>query len=228
MKAKIKGASILVFENTDEVFSDAGMIVKTALSTGGYTKFKWHGSYSGRFFADLNSGAKYDLIIADAEDHATISGEFWDAISRRVAGDKAGLIVEMWYLDNEAYGPISKILGPCGIQFARDLDRIDSIYWWEPSHEIFTTPNALSPMINTNQFWPSGLGDRVALGPGGDATLLAGYSSSKSSDALLATCGGGRQVWQFFNDHDYPYAQTVQNWQNYIHWTLKNHFAVVP
>jgi len=222
---RIKSAKILVFENTDEL--NAGMIVQDALDGMGL-KYTQTGSYSGHFMEDLGSGIKYDLIIADSEDHKSVTGEFWDVINTRVVRDKAALIVEMWYLNTEARGPISKVLGGCGIAYMKDWPSLDSIYWWEPTHDLFNKPNTVLPLVRWNQFWPSGAGDRVTLSSGGDATLLAGPNSTKSNDAVLATCNGGREVWQFFNDHDYPYSQMVPLWQNYIHYTLSNHFAVTP
>jgi hypothetical protein len=214
-----------VYENTDEL--NAGMIVQSALQGLGLT-FTQTGSYSGHFMEDLDSGTKYDLIIVDAEAHDKITGEFWDVINTRLGRDKAGLIVEMWYLNTEARGPISNVLGACGMQYMKDWLSPDSLYWWQPTHEIFNQPNTVLPLIHFNQFWSTQAGDRVTLGGGGDATLLAGPDSSPSNDAVLATCNGGREIWQFFNDHDFPQAQMVPLWQNYIHYTLKNHFAVTP
>ena len=64
---------------------------------------------------------------------------------------------------------------------------------------------------------------------GGDATLLAGLSSSlQSQEAVLATCEEGRIIIQTFSDHDYAREDIVPLWENYIYWTLKNHFAVSP
>ena len=60
---------------------------------------------------------------------------------------------------------------------------------------------------------------------GGDATMLAGLSARQSSgEGVLATCYGGRVVIQTFSDHDYHEADILPLWQNYIHYTLKNHF----
>jgi len=45
---------------------------------------------------------------------------------------------------------------------------------------------------------------------------------------VLATCFEGRVIIQTFSDHDYHQADIIPLWQNYIHYTLKNHFAVTP
>jgi len=131
------------------------------------------GSYSGHFMEYLNSGVIYDLIIVGAEDKDKISGEFWDVISTRLARDKAALIAEVWYLDREASGPINKILGPCGVRYRIDWQLADSIYWWEPTHEVFNEPNVVLPLLHYNRFWANQTGDKLMMGSGGDAVMLA-------------------------------------------------------
>lgn len=222
VEAKIKAANVLVYENTDAL--GVGMWVQDALDGMGI-RYTQTGSYSGRFMEQLNSGKAYDLIIVDAEDQSSVSGEFWDVINTRLSRDKAALIIEIWYLDREANGPISKILGGCGIAYQKDHDLAESIYWWEPTHPIFNEPNTVLPLLHYNRYWSSQAGDRIRLGSGGDATLLAGLATNKSSDgAVLATCYGGRVIVQTFMDHDYKSADMIPLWQNYIHYTLKNHF----
>lgn len=229
VEARIKSAKILVYENTDE--SGIGMWVQDALNGLGL-KYTQTGSYSGHFMENLNSGAKWDLIIVDAEAKDIISGEFWDVINTRLARDKAALIVEVWYLQKEANGPISQILSGCGVRFRKDNPVADSIYWWEPDHPIFNEPNTVLPLLHYRQFWSiasGGDGDRIGLGSGGDATLLAGNSSSSTNDGgVLATCYQGRVVIQTFSDHDFDQADVIALWQNYIYYTLKNHFEVTP
>lgn len=230
VESRIKSAKILVYENTDE--SGIGMWVQDALNGMGL-QYTQTGSYSGHFMENLDSGTKWDLIIVDAEAKDIISGEFWGVINTRLARDKAALIVEIWYLHSEANGPISEILSGCGIRYQKANPMADSIYWWVPDHLVFNEPNTVLPLIHHfQQFWSvasGGDGDRIALGSGGDATILAGNSSSPTNDGgVLATCYQGRVIIQTFSDHDYDQADILPLWQNYIHYTLKNHFAVTP
>ena len=62
--------------------------------------------------------------------------------------DKAALIAEVWYLDTEANGPISKVLGGCGIRYQKDYQLADSIYWLYPTHPIFNEPNKVIPLLH--------------------------------------------------------------------------------
>jgi hypothetical protein len=222
----IRSANVLVYENTDEY--GIGMWIQDALDGMGI-KYTQTGSYSGRFMEYLNSGTKYDLIIVGAESKDRISGEFWDVINTRLTRDKAALIAEVWYLDTEATGPIGKILSGCGIRYQKDYSLADSIYWWEPTHPIFNEPNTVLPLLHYNRYWDNQTGDQIRLGGSGDAVLLAGLSAQKSSqEAVLATCYEGRVIIQTFSDHDYDQADILPLWENYIHYTLKNHFLAVP
>ena len=226
VEARIRSANVLVYENTDEY--GIGMWIQDALDNMGI-KYTQTGSYSGHFMEYLNSGKKYDLIIVGAEAKDRISGEFWDVINTRLTRDKAALIAEVWYLDTEANGPISKILSGCGIRYQKDYDVADSIYWWDPTHPIFNEPNTVLPLLHYNRYWSNQAGDQIRLGGSGDAILLAGLGATKSNDeGVLATCYDGRVIIQTFSDHDYDQADILPLWENYIHYTLKNHFAVTP
>lgn len=221
----MKSAKILVYENTDG--RGIGLWIRDALDGMGLA-YTHTGSYSGHFMEYLNSGTEWDLIIVGAEDKDKISGEFWDVINTRLARDKAALIAEIWYLDSEANGPISKILSGCGIRFEKDYPLAESIYWWTPDHPVFNEPNTVLPLLHYNRFWRNQTGDKIRLGGGGDATLLAGLLVQPSSKgAVLATCYEGRVIIQTFSDHDYHQADIVPLWQNYIYNTLKNHYLAI-
>ncbi len=226
IEAKIKGAKVLVYENTDE--RGIGMWVSEALDSLGMT-YTNTGSYSGHFMEYLDSGTAWDLIIVDAEDKDIISGDFWDLISTRLSRDKAALIAEVWYLESEYKGPISRVLQGCGVRYRIDMPVDSSIYWWAPDSPVFNEPNTVLPLLHYSTYWSSQAGDKLMLGSGGDATMLAGVSAGASSgEGVLATCYGGRVIIQTFSDHDYHQADMVALWQNYIHYTLKNHFLAKP
>jgi hypothetical protein len=221
----MKSAKILVYENTDG--RGIGLWIRDALDGMGL-EYTHTGSYSGHFMEYLNSGTEWDLIIVGAEDKDKISGEFWDVINTRLARDKAALIAEIWYLDTEANGPISKILSGCGIRFEKDYPVAESIYWWASDHPVFNEPNTVLPLLHYNRYWANQTGDKIRLGSGGDAVLLAGLLAQPSSKgAVLATCYEGRVIIQTFSDHDYHQADIVPLWQNYIYNTLKNHFLAI-
>jgi hypothetical protein len=222
IEAKIKTAKILLYEDTDEL--GIGQWIQDAIEGMGIS-YTDTGSFSGHFMEYLNSGVKYDLIIVGAEDRSKITGEFWDVINTRLTRDKAGLIAEVWYLAREYNGPISKVLGPCGVQYRKQYDTADSIYWWQPTHEIFNEPNVVLPLLHYDTYWWTAAGDKLNLGGSGNATMLAGLSAKTSTgEGVLATCYQGRVIIQTFCNHDYRQSDIIALWQNYIHYTLKNHF----
>jgi hypothetical protein len=226
VEAKIKAAKVLLYEDTDEI--GIGQWIEQAVQGTGLT-YVQTGSYSGHFMEQLNSGKPYDLIIVGAENHRSITGEFWNVINTRLVRDKAALIVEIWYLKTEEIGPISQILGPCGVRYRKQYDQADSIYWWQPTSEIFNVPNQMLPLVHFNRYWNFAAGDKLMAGGGGDTTFLAGMSSMPDSgEGVLASCFQGRVIVQTFCNHDYRQDEIVSLWQNYIHYTLKNHFAALP
>ena len=226
LNARMKSAKILVYENMDE--RNIGMWISEALDNLGL-KYTNTGSYSGHFMEYLNSGTIYDLIIVGAEDKDIISGEFWDVINTRLNRDKAALIVEIWYLDREANGPINKIMSKCGIRYQKDYQLAESTYWWVPTHPIFNEPNTVLPLIHYNRFWANQTGDKIRLSGSGDAVLLAGVQvQPQSQEGVMAVCMEGRVVFQTFSTHDYKEGDIVPLWENYIYNTLKARFAAMP
>ncbi len=225
VEAQIKNAKVLLYEDTDAL--GVGQWIEDAVSGMGLS-YTQTGSYSGRFMEYLNSGKPYDLIIVGAEDRSKITGEFWDVINTRLNRDKAALIMEVWYLARESNGPIAKILGPCGVRYRRQYDSPDAVYWWDPTHEIFNVPNTVLPLLHVSPYWSTAAGDKLMAGGSGDPTFLAGLSSKPDSgEAVLASCFDGRVIVQTFCNHDYHQDQIVALWQNYIHYTLKNHFLAL-
>ena len=226
LTARMKSAKILVYENMDE--RNIGMWISDALDNLGLT-YTNTGSYSGHFMEFLNSGTIYDLIIVGAEDKDIISGEFWDVINTRLNRDKAALIVEIWYLNREANGPINKIMSKCGISYQKDYQLAESTYWWVPTHPIFNEPNTVLPLIHYSRFWANQTGDKIRLNGSGDAVLLAGVQvQPQNQEGVMAVCMEGRVVFQTFSNHDYKEGDMVPLLENYIYNTLKAHFAAVP
>ena len=223
LQAKMKDAKILVYENTDEY--GIGMWVQDALDGLGLN-YTQTGSYSGTFMQNLNSGIDYDLIIVDAEAKDRIKGEFWDVIEDRVARKKAAVIVELWDLDLQSGGRLGNFLDSCGVRFRKDYSLAESIYWWVPEHPIFNEPNTILPLLHYVRYWANQTGDQIMVSGGGKATMLAGLSVRKGDEGVLAVCHEGRVIVQTFSDHDYHRSDIVPLWQNYITYTLKNHFAV--
>ncbi len=224
IEARIKNAKILVYEDTPDI----GLWISDALNGMGL-KYTHVGDALGRLMENLNSPIKWDLIIIGAESKTKVQGEFWDVIGEKVARDNTALIAEIWYLDLLGEGKIKPVLANCGIEFQRDWPLAESIYWLDSSHPLFSDPNNAMPLINYSRYWQWQAGDLIRVSPGSNATLLAGtFQKQKSDYGVMASCLEGRVIFQTFSNHDYHQDAIIRLWQNYITYTLKSRFAVVP
>lgn len=222
MEARIQGAKILVYEDTQPI----GYWIQKSLDAAGY-EYTHTGDALGDFMENLNSGIEWDLIIVGAESKNAVRGEFWDQLADQ-ANRKTAIIAEIWYLDSIAHGRIYSFMTECGISFQKDLPLADSIYWLEPEHPLFNEPNTVLPLLHYGRYWASQAGDLISLRSEGDAELLAGTFTYRPTDyGQIAACMDGRVIFQTFSNHDYAFADIQPLWQNYVYYTLKNHFLAL-
>jgi hypothetical protein len=240
MEEKIRGANILILEDVKGYFALTPLVHQAIGSmdfSGG--KIVEVDDRIGDFMSQLNSPTKWDLIIVAAEARSGVRGEFWDVIMDQV-NHKVGLIAEVWYLDQIANGRIAPLLGKCGVRFEKNWGRSTkydqlnySLYWLDQNNEVFSKPNVVGPLYTPTIYWDYKIGsydagDLLSLGTGGDAQLLAGLQpKEKSYNGVLASCLSGRMILQTFSSHDYRSSQVVPLWQNYITYTLTNHFKAI-
>ena len=222
-------AKILLFE--DMSGSREIRYVKKALDDAG-SFYVDVGSAKGWFKNLLLSGENWDLIIASAEARRNFGGEYFEYIYNRTS-QGAATIVEFWDLDSAPQGMAKPLLDLCGIEFQDDWYEPDlRTFWWlVPDDPIFIEPNEIGPYLrNTAPFWRGDIGDLLQIRtrnglPEGDARLLAGTNREWPNDhGLLATCLGGRMIFQTFGSHEYRQDDIVSLWQNYIYSTLKGRY----
>ena len=230
---RMDSAKILVYE---DVAGDPSMTpyVKTAIASlpGDYT---YLGDAMGTFMDKLTSDTPWDLIIVAAEMRESVSGGYWDLIKDQV-DKKVGLIAEMWYLDKINRGKISPFLEECGIEFEKNWDRSAGankveygMFWSVPDSPVFNSPNQVDQFKWSLNFWTGDAGDFVSLTPGSKAVILASHGENNTHDyGLITSCLDGRVIVQTFASHDYPSDAMVALWQNYITYTLSNHFKALP
>jgi hypothetical protein len=234
LKTRIKKANVLIFEDIYGYPPLAGntrvSMAVSRMNFSGGTVLNTKDAY-GNFKSELNSSAKWDLIVVSAESREGMKGEFWDYLYDQV--DRGvGLVAEVYNLNNIANGRISNIMSRCGIAFQKDWERPQnydindySILLLDPGHDIFTIPNPKISLVTPNSYWIGDAGDFLRLTGNGDAQMLAGlYQSHKSDYGVLASCIEGRFVFQTFSTHDYRQDQTVPLWQNMMTYALTNHF----
>lgn len=238
IEARIKAAKILLFEDTSG--NQLGLLryVKEALDLGGYS-YVDVGSAQGWLKDKLISDEEWDLIILASEvsgrvlgsGSGRISGEYYNYIKDRLDGG-AAVIMETWNLDDISQGNVRRILDECGVEFEADwlTPPSNSVWFLAPEHPVFHYPNEIGPSLRDYEQRWSDSGDLIQIknyagAPAGDATLLAGARiDDKRSHGLLAECLGGRMIIQTFATHHHNQEDIVKLWQNYVYYTLKNHF----
>lgn len=239
LEETIKAAKILLFEDTSG--NQLGLLryVKEALDLGGYS-YVDVGSAQGWLKDKLLSDEEWDLIILASEvsgrelgfGAGRISGEYYNYLRERLDRG-AAVIMETWNLDDISQGNVRRILDECGVEYEADWlsPPSNSVWFLEPDHPVFHYPNEIGPSLRDyEQRWVDS-GDLIQIkiyagSPAGDAVMLAGARiDDKQSHGLLAECMGGRMIIQTFATHHHNQEDIVKLWQNYIYFTLKNHFV---
>ncbi|MHC1784074.1 MAG: PT domain-containing protein [Anaerolineaceae bacterium] len=229
IETQIQNANILLYEDAGA----AGLkrYVKEALDRGGYSYTDVAGEI-GRFKAELNSGVEWDLIISSAESRSFIEGEFFEYLNDSL-NDGGAVIIELWYLDEILRGKVSSIMDRCGFRLQKDWKDPDkdsrSIFWLQPDHPLLSYPNSGISLVHYGPYWLTGdVGDLLASTNNSNGVLVGGnVTYQKNSYGLVGVCDDGRLVLQTFSSHDYQSAQIINLWENYIYYTLENHFLYI-
>jgi hypothetical protein len=232
IQARIKAANILVYEDIrgyPALLPRVQQAIKSMDFSGGQVVMV--GDAVGDFMTQLNSPTRWDLIIVASEVRTGVRGEFWDLILKQ-AQKKVGLAIEVWYVDKDYYDKLNFLLEECGVTLQKNWTRPVnfqplnySIYWLQQDNPLFTIYKTVPPLVTPNIYWAGDAGDLMKVSGTGDAQLLAGIQPSEASSyGVLTSCMQGRMILQTFSSHDYQETKTVALWENYIVYTLTNHF----
>jgi len=232
IQAMINSSNILVYEEIAGYPQYITYVARALKSVGGHQVYV--GDAMGTLMEKLNSGTKWDLIIVAAEARKAISGDYWTEIKTQV-DNGAALVAETWYLNKINGGKIAPFLYECGVQVQADWqkrvgdNRINyGIFWVEPDNPVFNKPNQVSSFTAslTNPAWYGDVGDFLIPREGSSAKMLASHTAGQNQTyGLITECMDGRVILQTFDSHDYPTDGMVALWENYIIYTLTNHFS---
>jgi len=231
---RIESANILIYEDVIGYPAMLPYVRKALEKIGG--RHEYVGDADGRFMDHLDSDTKWDLIIMSAEVRGSISGDFWTLLIEQV-DKKVALIAEVWYLDKISRGKVSPFLERCGVEVQKDWARPWNanpveyeMYWVEPDSPVFNTPNKVERFrASLPTCWPDDAGDFIEITEGSHAVILASHvRDAHRNYGLITSCMDGRVILQTFSSHDYKGTTMIALWQNYIMYTLTNHFMVVP
>jgi hypothetical protein len=235
--ALIDSSNILIYEDMAGDPSFIPYVARALKSVGGHHEYV--ADAMGTFMDKLDSGTQWDLIIMASEMHNKISGDYWTALKDQV-DNGAALVVEAWYLNQISDGKVAPFLSECGVKVQANwtrkasYNRIDyAMKWVDPSSPVFNTPNQVDRFgasLTNPAFFGAGtdIGDLMEVTDYSKAQILARLDNgSDSNNGLITTCMNGRVILQTFDSHDYPTNGMVALWENYINYTLTNHFQVI-
>lgn len=235
LQTRIDNSRILILE---DIIVEGNLLprIDKAINGLSLTNAKIVNNYAnwGSFLFELKSPQPYDLIIVATEDRTIQKIDIWTDIIRRV-NENTALIVESWYLNQIQVGVITPLLERCGIEMQGEWMRHTgydaasfAVYPVQPDNPVFTTPNIINTPLIPSIYWMEDVGDLITLADQPhDSQILAGVFPKNSSQyGLITSCLGGRVVFQTFSSHDYKLSDMTALWQNYIHYTLANHFQV--
>jgi hypothetical protein len=147
----------------------------------------------------------------------------------------SALVAEIWYVNKINGGKIAPFLTECGVEVQQDWQGAVTynpinyaIYWTDPNSPVFNTPNKINFFRSslTDAPWKYGdLGDLMMVTDSSKAQVLASlHTDNDGQKGLLTSCMNGTVLLQTFSSHNYPTNDMVALWQNYIIYTLTNHF----
>jgi hypothetical protein len=181
---------------------------------------------SGELLKQLQSDTQWTLILIAAENKASIQGEIWDVIKKKVTEENTTLVAELWFIDLIYEGKIKPFLTDCGVELSKyyNLPRPVPVYLLEPNHPIFNTPNPGISLLKPVYFWDDQAVDYLKLLPNSPAKFLAGgVDGDKADNGLIVSCYNNRVILQTFLNHDFPEPVVKALWQNYITYLLLQH-----
>ena len=170
--------SILVYTD-DPVHPSPDTYVDQALQRLGlsYTAH-YDGDFEG-FASDLASGS-WDLVIFADENAGPDFSLFDDLNAYVVNGGR--LIFETWVVEFEPDHPLFETLG---FTFSESVfDEPEAVYWWQPDHPVFTSPEAAPEPTELDNVGFGIYGQRGDPTDGADA--VAGYTTPGPDDGQSA------------------------------------------
>jgi subtilisin family serine protease/PKD repeat protein len=122
------------------------------------------------FEADLNSNT-WSLVLF-GNDSWRPPASMWTALNNYVNGG-GKLVLHAWTISSAPGNPLWTTLGVTFV--SDDMDPPDPVYWWQPDHPLFTSPNNVPEFTSLNGGIYGIYGQHVEPSPGFQA--LAGYTA---------------------------------------------------
>ncbi len=169
--------NILVYDDTTDHHR-----AQNALASLGYT-FSVGDAYS---FDALLTGGTWDLVVVDCPS----TDIYWDSLVSYIEGGGKA-IMSYWALQTAP-----ALATAFGVSPVTLFDLPQTVYVWDASSPVFTTPNTLGDLTSWSDSWAD---DGHELGLLAGSTALAGFTSSPTADkAAIVLANSGRTIYNGF------------------------------
>ncbi|UCG58365.1 MAG: hypothetical protein JSU70_02435 [Phycisphaerales bacterium] len=140
-------------------------------------------------FNTLLGGSTWDLVVVDCPSNVPDAPKWTPLINYIVGGGKA--IMSFWTLQSEA-----ALATAFDVSVNSSFNTPQTVYRWDASHPIFTTPNPVGDLTSWSDGWADD-GDRLTVLAGAQA--LAGFTGSPSAgEAAIVLGNSGRTLYNGF------------------------------
>jgi PKD repeat protein len=186
--------NILVYTD-DFVHSAPNTLVDQALQALGlpYTAH-YDGDFAG-FASDLDGGGPWDLVIFQNNNVNSHGTSFPEMLAYIQGGGK--VIAEIWTM---LWDNADLLYAELGVRYVANDTSAPPVYWWDPTHPVFTSPEGAPPWLDRNcqAAWSCG----QYLDPvSGVSSALAGYTvEPAASQGALILRDDGQTVFKGFAD----------------------------
>jgi hypothetical protein len=159
----------------------------------GYTAY-YSGDWAG--FETALTGGGWDLVLFGNDEYSSPESVF-TALNNYVTGG-GKLVCHSWRVDGYPAHPLWSTLGFTWV--ADDTDPPDPVYWWQPDHGIFTTPQWVPEFTALTTVGYGVYGQHVEPLPGPAA--VAGYTTPgpDPDEAAIVLANDNRTVFRGFLD----------------------------
>jgi len=216
------GPKILIYAD-DWIHTAPNTYVDQALVRLGLPYTAYYDGAFGGFEQSLAAGGPWDLVIFDDENYNPPVSSL-NALDQYVAaGGK--LVVWTWKMDANAAHALWTDLGV--VFKANDDGPPDPVYWWQPTHRVFTYPEDVPQFTGRVDIGFPPYGQRVGVLTG--PTALAGYTQvgPVADQAALVLDSTGSSFFKGFSDTDNNadldsdgVPDPVELWENLISFSM--------
>lgn len=138
-------------------------------------------------FNALLSGASWDLVVVDCPSNYPPS---WTPLIDYIGGGGKA-IMSFWWLQNEP-----ALATAFDVSVSSSFDTPQTVYRWDTSHPIFTTPNPVGDLTSWTNNWADDGDELTVLAAG---TALGGFASSPTAGrAAIVLANSGCTIYNGF------------------------------